>query len=104
MRFECLCREEKILLRTDDEWKIRPEQADNHWFDAFCRRLLSQVGRTGSIVVYSSFEKTILNKLAERLPHHRAELDSLIERLFDLRRVFAEAVFHPACLGRESIK
>jgi hypothetical protein len=33
MLFRCLCREEKILLRTVDEWKIRPEQADNHWLD-----------------------------------------------------------------------
>jgi len=88
-------------LERHEEFLAQPNEDSR---DALCRRLLSQVGRTGSVIVYSSFEKTILTKLAERLPRHRAELNSLIERLFDLRRVFAAAVFHPACLGRESIK
>jgi predicted RecB family nuclease len=72
--------------------------------DSLCRQLLSQVGATGSIVVYSSFEKTILRSLGDRLPQHQSSLEALSERLFDLRRVFSEAVFHPSCQGKESIK
>ena len=67
-------------------------------------RLLEDLEHRGSIIVYSSFEKTMLGNLAQRFPDLRTRLKRCIGRLFDLERTFREHVCHPACRGRTSIK
>jgi hypothetical protein len=67
-------------------------------------RLISDLGSEGSIVVYSSFEKTQITALAKLFPDLASRLVFLCERLFDLEVVFKEAVSHPGFRGRTSIK
>lgn len=65
--------------------------------------LLRDLDGNGSIVVYSSFEKTTLNALSRRFSSLGARLQACIDRLFDFERVF-DAYYHPGFCGRTSIK
>lgn len=67
-------------------------------------RLIHDLGSEGSILVYSSFEKTQINALAKLFPDLATKLLFLCERLFDLEVVFKEAISHPGFRGRTSIK
>ena len=66
--------------------------------------LLERLGDTGSIIVYSSFEKTQLSSLAKRFPDLSIQLMKCIERIFDLEDVFKSAYIHPNFCGQTSIK
>ena len=68
------------------------------------RALLKDLGEAGSIVVYSSFEKTQLNRLSKANPDVAALFDAIIERLVDLEKIIKENYYHPAFNGRSSIK
>jgi CRISPR/Cas system-associated exonuclease Cas4 (RecB family) len=67
-------------------------------------RLLDDLSGDGSIISYSSFEKTILRGLAQRFPDRADALARCIDRLFDLERVIREGYYHPEFHGRTSIK
>lgn len=67
-------------------------------------RLLADLGLTGSIVVYSPFEREQINTLEKLFPDLAPQLLALCERLFDLEVVFKQAVSHPEFRGRTSIK
>jgi len=51
-------------------------------------QLLSDIPRKGSVLVYTSFEKTRLNELADWLPGYAAEINSLTDRIIDLAAPF----------------
>ena len=70
----------------------------------FAERLLRDLGRAGSIIVYSSFEKTILNGLAARFPDLAARIDACIARLYDLADVLRRSLYDPGFHGSYSIK
>jgi len=67
-------------------------------------KLLVDLGQSGSIIVYSSYEKTQLKELAKLFPRFRIEITSCIGRLFDLQVVFKECFYHPDFGGQTSIK
>jgi len=74
-----------------------------------CRRILAEnliqdCGRQGSIVVYTSFEKTIIRGLGVLFPDLGDDLDGLIGRLFDLCQVLRQFVYHQDFGGSFSIK
>lgn len=82
----------EFLSEADDP---RPEIAEH---------LLDALGTRGTIVSYSPFEKTQINKLADAVPEKRAELESLTPRIWDLCQVLREGVYHPDFRGSFSIK
>jgi hypothetical protein len=64
---------------------------------AFVTSLLKEVGGgTTPVLVYSSFEASVLAELAAALPDLAAELESLRTRLGDLYAAVARHVYHPA--------
>lgn len=68
-------------------------------------QLLADADGSGSIIAYhASFEKTVISNLAERFSDLRGALRNLINRMFDLERVFTKAYYHPAFRGSSSIK
>lgn len=67
-------------------------------------RLLESLGTEGSICVYSSYEQSILERLAERYPSLRNDLKGAIRRLWDLYPVIRDHYYHPAFGGSYSIK
>lgn len=66
--------------------------------------LLQALGDSGSIVVYSSFEKTTVTNLARDLPDLADPLLALVDRLWDLRPIVRNHYYHPAFRGSFSIK
>jgi hypothetical protein len=77
----------------------------------FVRSLRQEVGDVGSLVVWSSFEKSTLRELRRQLAQ-RGELtsdlvdwfDGLDGRIVDLMKIAEEDYYHPAMGGRVSIK
>ena len=67
-------------------------------------RLIGDCGSEGSIIVYSSFEKTIINGLAELLPDLAEELGQLVGRLVDLYQIIRKNYYDPGFHGSYSIK
>jgi len=77
--------------------------------DRDCRRelaenLIRDCGSKGSIVVYTSFEKTIINGLAEAFPDLKDEMERIIHRLVDLHGILRRNYYHPEFHGSYSIK
>lgn len=65
----------------------------------------SDFGRKGSILVYSSYEKTQLKRFATLFPEYSKPILDVIEhRLVDLEKIIKECVSHPDFRGRSSIK
>jgi CRISPR/Cas system-associated exonuclease Cas4 (RecB family) len=67
-------------------------------------RLVRDLGKSGSIVVYSGYERRMLKELAELFPELEDGLLSCVDRLFDLQKVFTEYFYHPGFAGSTSIK
>ncbi|HXV68494.1 MAG TPA: DUF2779 domain-containing protein [Nitrospira sp.] len=67
-------------------------------------RLLESLGTEGSICVYSSYEQSILERLAEHYPSLRSDIERVIRRLWDLFPVIRDHYYHPAFGGSYSIK
>ena len=72
--------------------------------EEFAETLLQALGESGSIVVYSSFEKSVLTGLAREYEDFQAGLGNIIYRLWDLMRVVRNNYYHPNFHGSISIK
>ncbi len=70
----------------------------------FAELLLADLGTDGNIVVYSSFEKTILTRLQEWFEDLAEPLERIKERLVDLQLIIQKHVWHPEFRGSTSIK
>ncbi|NBW66297.1 DUF2779 domain-containing protein [bacterium] len=81
---------------------LAPLQGD--WRRALLEQLIAELGGRGSVVVYSSYERTCLKALANWFPEYRDAIDGVIARMFDLEEVFKVAYAHPGFLGKTSIK
>jgi hypothetical protein len=57
--------------------------------------LIDAIGDRGSIVMYTPYEKRILNDLAGTFPEHADAIESVVGRLFDLCAVVRDHVYHP---------
>lgn len=72
--------------------------------EELAQRLLTSVGKEGSICAYSGYEKRILTELADVLPNLRGELESVIQRVWDLLPVIRAHYYHPGFNGSFSMK
>ena len=66
-------------------------------------RLIVDLKGEGSIITYSSFEKTTISKLSKTFSDLSDELQSLIDRIVDLEPCI-KCINHPEFCGRTSIK
>jgi len=71
---------------------------------AFGERLIAALNGSGPIIVYSSFERTVLRALAARYADLAPALEKLIDRLFDLLPLLQQHYYHPEMKGSWSIK
>jgi len=62
------------------------------------------VGGEGTICVYSGYERSILERLAEALPTLKRDLERVMARLWDLFIIIRDHYYHPAFEGSFSIK
>ena len=70
----------------------------------FAESLIDVLGTSGSVVHYSSFEKTRLNELIGSLPILADQLQSIVNRLWDLLPVIRDHIYHPGFFGSFSLK
>lgn len=66
--------------------------------------LLESLGEKGSICVYSPYEKSVIEQLAEALPEYRQALRALVKRIWDLHPIVREHYYHPEFGGSYSLK
>ena len=66
--------------------------------------LLATLGTTGPIVVYTPYERRVIDELAARYPDLAAPLAALTARIVDLHPPTRRHYYHPAMQGSWSIK
>lgn len=66
-------------------------------------RLIEDLDGEGSVLAYSSFEKTTINGLINDFPELETPLRKIIDRLIDLEKI-VKTINHPQFKGRTSIK
>lgn len=71
---------------------------------ALIEHLLAHLGTRGSIVVYSGYERRVLNDLAANFPKHTEALGQIRARLWDLLPIVQNHYYHPDFNGSFSIK
>ena len=74
-----------------------------------CRRelaenLINDLGEDGSIIVYSNFEKAVINSLGRLYPDLSEKLNSLVGRMIDLEAIIRKNYYRPGFHGSTSIK
>jgi hypothetical protein len=81
-------------------------EADSDPSEVIIQKLIELIGSTGSVVVWhKSFEQMINNQLGERHPEHKAFLQNLNDRCFDLEEIFTKQHYvDPLFNGKTSIK
>ena len=72
--------------------------------ERFAASLLEAIPPDGSIVTYSLYERTIMNRLAQTLPQYRDHLLALCRRVVDLLKVIRHNYYHPSFNGSYSLK
>ena len=66
--------------------------------------LVRALGGEGPILMYTSYEKRVINGLIERFPDLQRPLAAIIERLVDLAPVARQFYYHPDMHGSWSLK
>jgi len=81
---------------------LHPDNTDPR--PAIARTLIKDLGESGSIVVYSGYERRMLSDLVRACPELADALQNLIDRLWDLLPVVRNHYYHPDFHGSFSIK
>ena len=71
---------------------------------ALAEKMIADLGDSGPVLMYTAYEKGVINGLAERFPDLANDLQAIVDRLVDLYPVTKASYYHPAMLGSWSIK
>jgi hypothetical protein len=66
--------------------------------------LIDSLGLEGPILMYTSFERGVIEGLRQRYPDLKDDLGNLLDRLVDLYPIVKQHYYHPDMLGSWSIK
>ena len=66
--------------------------------------LIEALGNAGPIIVYTAYEKRMINLLIEMHPDLKTPLKAITERIFDLHPITKNNYYHPDMLGSWSLK
>ena len=72
--------------------------------EELAHKLLDSLGETGSVCVYSEYERFLLFALGDFLPYLKPALSKVVRRLWDLLAVIQQHYYHPEFEGSFSIK
>lgn len=67
-------------------------------------KLVAITGPADRVLMYTAFEKTQLNLMKKWAPHLEAELDAIVAKMIDLKKLVHENVYHRDFAGSFSIK
>jgi hypothetical protein len=71
---------------------------------SLAEKLIDRLGDTGPVLMYTTYERTVINGLIEMFPDHTTPLQNIVNRLYDLHPIVKAYYYHPAMLGSWSIK
>lgn len=71
---------------------------------ALAERMIECLGETGPVLMYTTYERTVINGLIEMFPDLAGDLSKIVNRLWDLHPLVKVNYYHPAMLGSWSIK
>jgi len=66
--------------------------------------LIECLGDNGPVLMYTSYEKTVINGLVDMFPDLAGPLGRIVDRLVDLHPIVKNNYYHPGMLGSWSIK
>ena len=66
--------------------------------------LIRALGRSGPVLMYTSYERTVINGLIARFPDLAVPLQAIVARLVDLHPPTQQFYYHPAMAGSWSLK
>jgi predicted RecB family nuclease len=72
--------------------------------EEFANTLLATLGKNGTIFIYTTYEKGIIEDLAEYFPQFRSDLLLIINRFKDLCAIIKKHFYHPEFHGSFSLK
>jgi hypothetical protein len=71
---------------------------------ALALSLIETLGDAGPVLMWSNYEKQVIDNLVELLPDLGEPLQAIIDRLYDMQPVVKRNYYHPDMLGSWSIK
>jgi hypothetical protein len=71
---------------------------------ALAEKLIECLGDIGPVVMYTTYEETVIKGLIEMFPDLAVPLHAIVDRLYDLHPVVKANYYHPDMLGSWSIK
>lgn len=77
---------------------------DKHPAKEFTRTLLDALETTGTIFIYTAYEKGIIKELADHLPQYRQPLNAITARFKDLYAILKTNFYQPKFYGSFSLK
>ena len=67
-------------------------------------RMIECLGESGPVLMYTTYERTVINGLIEMFPDLEESLTKIVNRLWDLHPLVKAHYYHLAMLGSWSIK
>ncbi len=71
---------------------------------ALAEKMIECLGDSGPVLMYTSYEKGVINGLIKMFPDLEEPLQAIVDRLFDLHPVVKAHYYHPKMMGSWSIK
>ncbi len=71
---------------------------------ALAEKMIECLGDAGPVLMYTTYEKTVINGLIKLFPDLEPQLQAIVERLYDLAKVVERHYYHPKMMGSYSIK
>lgn len=66
--------------------------------------MIRALGKAGPVLMYTSYERTVISNLIERFPDLQTPLQAIVDRLVDLHPPTQQFYYHPAMAGSWSLK
>jgi hypothetical protein len=66
--------------------------------------LIRVLGSTGTVLMYTAYERQVINRLIASFPDLEASLSHIVARLLDLKDIVARHYYHPGMHGSWSLK
>ena len=71
---------------------------------ALAEKMIECLGESGPVLMYTSYEKGVINGLIAMFPDLEDKLTKIVNRLYDLHPIVKTHYYHPKMLGSWSIK
>jgi hypothetical protein len=71
---------------------------------ALAEKMIECLGASGPVLMYTTYERSVINALIEMFPDLEDALSKIVNRLYDLHPIVKASYYHPKMLGSWSIK